>query len=313
MEITTEPLRRRPRFRRAEAPSFQLTERDIEIVRQIARLRFLRSTHVSQLLDAPHRKICERLTALYHAGYLDRPHAQLEYHVHGGGSTPLVYALGNHGAKLLKIRGERDHASGDWTRKNRDTGREYLLHTLAIANVCVALTVACRRHGNVTLKHPEQLLASAPDATRALCDQWSLRVRVHYNGTIREIGIQPDYVFALVLPDGRRRPFVVECDRGTMPVERSNIDQSSMLRKFLAYEGIRQQRLYAARYGWENFRVLTTTTSLERVETMLAVINRTPAVKSSPLFLFADHAALIKVDIVTHPWRHASGKTQTLI
>ena len=42
---------RRPRFRRAdEAPSFQLTERDIEIVRQVAQHRFLRSIHLSQRL-----------------------------------------------------------------------------------------------------------------------------------------------------------------------------------------------------------------------------------------------------------------------
>src|SRR5438132_11898217 len=46
--------RRRPRFTRAETPpAFQLTERDVDIVRYVARNRFLRSTrseeHTSEL------------------------------------------------------------------------------------------------------------------------------------------------------------------------------------------------------------------------------------------------------------------------
>src|SRR5438552_8320747 len=118
--ITVDAVRRRPRFRRAkEAPSFQLTERDVEIVRQVAAHRFLRSTHLSRLLAAPHHKIRERLTPLYHAGYLDRPRAQIEYHVQGGGSAPLVYALGNQGARLLIDRG-LEHADIDWARKNHE-------------------------------------------------------------------------------------------------------------------------------------------------------------------------------------------------
>src|ERR1700704_4793626 len=80
LDATATRSHRRPRFRRTdEAPSFQLTERDIEIVRQVAQHRFLRSIHLSQLLDAPHHKIRERLTSLFHAGYLDRPRSQLEY------------------------------------------------------------------------------------------------------------------------------------------------------------------------------------------------------------------------------------------
>jgi hypothetical protein len=42
---------RRPRFRRAsEPPAFRLTDDDVEIVRQIARHRFLRSTHIAALV-----------------------------------------------------------------------------------------------------------------------------------------------------------------------------------------------------------------------------------------------------------------------
>ncbi len=47
--VTFEKLRRRARFRRApEPPPFRLTDDDVEIVRQLARFRFLRSTDRAQ-------------------------------------------------------------------------------------------------------------------------------------------------------------------------------------------------------------------------------------------------------------------------
>lgn len=313
-QIAIDTSSRRPRFQRTEhAPTFQLTERDVEIVRQVAQHRFLRSTHISLLLAASHKKICERLTPLYHAGYLDRPRAQLEYHVRGGGSTHLVYALGNRGAQLLAARDGFRYANVDWTHKNRETGREFILHTLAVSDVRVALTVACRPGHTLTLLHREQLLASLPAETRSARNPWAWRVRIQHMGTSQEVGLIPDYTFAVLLPDGRRRPFVVECDRGTMPLERTSLDQTSLLRKFLAYESGRIQGFHTRRLGWRNFRVLTVTNSLERANNMRALIARTPALRGSPLFLFAVHTAVLQSNILTYPWSDASGKTYALV
>ena len=313
-DIAIDIQRRRPRFTRAtELPLMQITDRDAEMVRHVAVHRFLRSTQISKLLDAPHKKVIERLSLLYHANYLDRPRAQLEYHVRGGGSEAMVYALGSEGARLLAERNGFNLTYSDWTRKNRDTGREFILHSLAVADIAVALTTECRTHNGIKIHHPAQLLAALPEHTRQEQRPWSLRVRVQNNGTTRDIGVFPDYVFALYLPDGRRRPFFVECDRGTMPVMRANLDQTSMLRKFLAYEAVRQQGLHTSRYGWQNFRVLITTTSAERIDTMRSVIASTPALKSSPLFLFASHSSVVEADILVHPWVDAIGTAHTLI
>lgn len=314
MQIAIASSRRLPRFNRVEtAARFQLTERDTEIVRHVARRRFLRSTHISQLLAASHKKICERLTPLYRAGYLDRPRAQLDYHVCGGGSAPIVYALGNRGAQYLAAHDGVGDANVDWTHKNRTTGREFIMHTLAISDVCVALTVACRSDNSVTLQHREQLLEALPEQTRAERNPWACHIRVQHAGAFQEVGLLPDYVFALLLPDGRRRPFVVECDRGTMPVERTSLGQTSMLRKFLAYEAGRVQGVHTDRFGWKNFRILTITTNSERINNMRAAIQRTSALKDSPLFLFTDHASLLQSNILTHSWRDTSGKAHTLV
>ena len=85
---------RRPRFSRTAPDPIQLTTDDIAIIGHVARHRFLRSTHLARLI--PHRsykKLIERLAALYHNGYLDRPRAQLDAYARSG-SAPMVYALG---------------------------------------------------------------------------------------------------------------------------------------------------------------------------------------------------------------------------
>lgn len=305
---------RRPRFTRAEnAQSFQLTDRDLAIMRYVAHHRFLRSTHISQLLDASHKKILERLSLLYHAGYLDRPRAQLEYHVKDGGSAPLVYALGNRGAQLLQARLGTPQSRFDWASKNHESGRDFILHTLAVADVSMTLAVACRQHGAVELHTADQLLASLPLETRSALKPWAWRVQVQHNGAIVEIGVLPDCVLALKFHDGRRRAFFVECDRGTMPVERTALDQTSMLRKFLAYEGTRKQGLHTQRFGWKAFRTLVVTANAERAANMRALIERTPALRGSPLFLFTDHSTLMQSNVLTQAWSDASGRLQQLI
>ena len=53
-----------------------------------------------RLIARPPKKLIERLAALYHNQYLDRPRAQLDYYATAG-SAPIVYALGNLGAHVL--------------------------------------------------------------------------------------------------------------------------------------------------------------------------------------------------------------------
>ena len=84
---------RRPRFRRAsEPPAFRLTDDDVHIVRQLARYRFLKSTHIAALVGRSLDRTNDRLLRLFHAGYVDRPRAQLDYYPTAG-SSPIAYAL----------------------------------------------------------------------------------------------------------------------------------------------------------------------------------------------------------------------------
>ncbi|MEZ5844824.1 MAG: replication-relaxation family protein [Hyphomicrobiaceae bacterium] len=313
LSLLTPPPRRKRRFVR-EAPSpFQLTARDIELVHHVARHRFLRSTHLSELVVAPHKKVCDRLTGLFHAGFLDRPRAQLERYREGGGSAPMVYALGPEGARLLIEHFGSDVADVDWRRKNELAGRQFILHTLAIADVRVALTRAVRKRPGFAILEPADLLALAPPEACRPERPWIWRVPVRYGDATHDLGVAPDHVFAVRYPDGPFRAYLVECDRGTMPVDRPGLAQTSLKRKVLAYTALKRVGLLQRQLGWKAFRVLVVTNTRQRADNLLATITETVHEQGRGLFLVADRAALEPSDIFDFAWRDATGATHSLV
>src|SRR5205823_3872848 len=101
---------------------------------------------------------------------------------------------------------------------------------------------------------------------------FSLRVQVSHDGVLREIGLVPDFVFGLIFPDGSRRCFMVEIDRGTMPISRSDFRQTSFERKMRTYLYAHAAKLHDHHFGWKTFRVLTVTTDQYRMSSMIAAL-----------------------------------------
>jgi len=305
---------RLPRFRRADPEqrrNFQLTERDIEIVRIVSNHRFIRSTHIAQLLDANHEKISRRTALLFHHAYLDRPPAQLEYY--RAGSDRMVYALANRGAQLLIHQHGLETANVDWARKNFEAKRAFMLHQLAVVDLRVALTLAVRARPELTLIEPDALIAAMPAATQALNKPIAWRVKVQHKGSPQEIGVHPDHAFALRFADGSKKCYLVECDRGTMPVERAGLKQTSIVKKLLVYLSGHKQKMHVRHFGWKAFRVLFITNTPKRAANIRDAILRTPDLKNSELFYITDQRSLAGADILSHPWQHASGSTHALI
>src|ERR1700687_1101252 len=159
---TIAPPTRRPRFRRAsDPPAFRVTDDDVEIVRQLARHRFLRSPHIAALLGRSLDRTNDRLLRLFHAGYLDRPRAQLDRFP--SGSPHLVYALADRGARLLIECDGTEFANVQWSRRNRLAGRPFIEHQLEIMDFYVGLECAARARGDVPLIHPNEMVATFPD------------------------------------------------------------------------------------------------------------------------------------------------------
>ena len=159
----------------------------------------------------------------------------------------------------------------------------------------VALELACRRAGNIRLLREDQLWPGDDDRSSSPWFRW----RVGIGGGVT-LGVVPDRVFALERKDNggkrERAYFFLEADRGTMPVIRKNLSQTSMYRKFLAYEATWSQSIHEKRFGFHRFRVLTVSKSAERVNSLVEACSKLG--RGHGLFLFADEGLLKNPDLL---------------
>lgn len=286
---------RRPHFRRHDPPPMRVTDDDVAIIRAVATHRFLRATDIFKLRPRSYKKLTERLAALYHNHYLDRPRAQLEYYTPTSRAA-YVYALGNKGATLLAELDGVEPAKVDWTDKNREASRPFIRHTLLIADVMIGFELATRAHPSIKLMTKSEILARAPEATRRASNplKWTADVTVigQRQHSVQRVSIVPDQLFGLDFTAERKRAyFLLEADTARMPVARSTLTQSSVQKKLLTYYHGHQARQHTDRFGIQNFRVLTLTTTRERVLNMIRAVKDITGGRGSNLFLFADTAS----------------------
>ena len=168
----------------------------------------------------------------------------------------------------------------DWKRKNR-VGRLFLEHALLISDIMVAVELACRNQPEIRLL--------VPDENRLRPFQWNVEV-----GNGIKCGVIPDRVFGLEFTDksGRQNQswFFLEADRATMPVVRGDLNQSSVYRKYLAYEATWARNIHTTKFNWNRFRVLTVTSSPGRIATLQKAVCSLK--RGHGLFLFLDKKSL---------------------
>jgi len=280
---------RLPRFQRVSGlPPVELTGRDREILQQVHRHRFLRSSQIVALLGGSAQHVLRRLQRLYHHGYLERPRAQIDY-FHRGGSRAIAYGLGNKGAAILKRESALPFHRLDWGAKNRATGRLFLEHALLTSEVMVSLELACRRDGRVRWIPAEEIPLPEPVRHQREPFKWDVRLASRH-----KVGLVPDRVFALEFTGPGNEPvrafYFLEADRATMPVVRPELTRSSFHRKLLAYEATWTQGVHRSRWGFNRFRVLTVTSRPGRVRTLVEACSRLE--RGQGLFLFTDTEAL---------------------
>ncbi len=280
-----------------------MTVRDLEILRCVAAHRFLRSSQIAALVGGSARQVLRRLQLLYHHGYLDRPAAQIDYYHRGGGSQEMVYGLASCGAGRLRRDLDIPFSRMDWSGRNKRAGRLFLEHALMVSDIMVALELACRKRPDIRFLTADDIPLPAAVLKTREPFHWHVNV-----STRHRVGVIPDAVFGLEyaeLPEGRNRAwFFLEADRGTMPVMRQNLDQTSFFRKMLAYEATWTQSIHRTRLGLPRFRVLTVTISPERAANMAAACGALE--RGQGLFLFGDTSALLSGHaLLEHPFQTA--------
>jgi hypothetical protein len=293
---------RRRRFHRSEPPRpMQITARDLGLVEHVRRHRFLSSSQLVRLDGGNESNVLARLRKHFDHGYLERPPAQLST-VPILGNQPLVYGLSAKGARLLREHGHIVNLNTDWTEKTKRAGAVFIDHTLAVASFMVDLELACGRSRGTSIIREQEILAAAPPETQSAREPLRWVAHRTANGRRETLSLVPDALFGLRFPDDTGTFFLLEIDRGTIPIARSGVSHRSIVRKLCAYiEGWRADRPLQ-QFGLKNLRVLFVTSSQGRMEHMLAAVDSITQGKGSGFLLFANTPALAAQDPLTFAW-----------
>jgi len=109
----------------------------------VAEFRFLNTEQILTLHDGSRRNLMERLSRLYHHGFLDRPASQTSARLT---SAHMVYSLGRKGAEQLSK--DAEEREGIYRRvKEVERTLPLMAHALMISQFRVCLTLAAKTHG----------------------------------------------------------------------------------------------------------------------------------------------------------------------
>jgi hypothetical protein len=231
------------------------------------------------------------------------------------GNRPLVYGLARKGARLLADLGLAIDAKLDWTLKNARATSAFLAHTLETADVMIGFDGAARA-SNLRLIDQPELRALLPDSRRNARNPFrcSVAVRARATATPISIGIVPDRLFSLAYADDTRHNFALELDRATMDIRARKISgKSSVHRKLLGYFHAWRAGLHTDMWGFENFRILTVTTSQKRIDNMIALQREVTRGAAPGLFLFTTRERLAVHGVFGEAWMNGKGEVTRII
>jgi hypothetical protein len=88
--------------------------------------------------------------------------------------------------------------------------------------------------------------------------------------------------------DGKKmyRFFALEADRANMPIMRSNLEQTSYLKKILAYRQIAAENIHKSHFGIPNLLVLNVTANQPHMANIMSLVSKLAHEGKSRLFLF---------------------------
>src|SRR6202521_5373355 len=286
-DMETVVRERRRFFERPEEPrAMRVTARDIALLENVARLRLASASQLAALDGGSAQNVSRALLALWENGYVERPEAQASSRFLYEGSRPAIYGLTRKGARLLREHGlDVRRRLLDGIDKERGAGWRFVEHTVSIAEFMVRLELALRGRDDLRIVERGEILEDAPKSTRDRLVKMEASIRV--GGALRKNAVIPDALFGLRFNDEEESYFMLEIDRGEMPVERyKNAQRTYFAKKMLTYYEANRQRRHVHDLGIPNFRVLTMTTTPERVERMLAALDGITEGRGSNSFFF---------------------------
>ena len=217
---------------------------------------------------------------LVQAGLLHRGEQE---QVRSEGRRPYLYMLTPEGVQLLEDELGLEPEDIDWKPSYNSVKWPFLEHLLATNDLRVRMEVAAPKVGLRILEWVDDLSL----ASTSIRDQIVVPAR---GGGTQQTTVGPDGYVSLLAPDGktRHRAFI-EADRATVPLTRWK-------NKVWKYQHYFRSKAFRRRYGaTKPFRVLTVTTSQERLQNMKQA---TEAQGATTWFWFSTYAALTDPETV---------------
>jgi hypothetical protein len=312
--------KRRSRMHRVSSGKrIELTERDIELFKLLNRYHFLRSNFLYAFLGGnSETRFKERLGDLYHDGrYINRPEQQWQFA--NCRHMPVVYELDGAGEQVLCDRGAMRNDS-PLLKKGRMGAYRQFAHELMICDCMASIELGVRQDHRLRFISWQEIVAKAPERTCNLDNPFAIPVSISHTfastgATQRaDIKIVPDGLFGLEYTcDGQKtyRFFALEADRNTLPVMRSNLHQSSYLRKILTYRQIAAQNIYKSHLGLPILLVLTVATNELHLTNIMSLVKELAHEGKSRFFLFKTKSSVgdyqkapePTAHILTAPWQ----------
>ena len=291
----------------------QLTDRDVEILKLLARYRYLPADDIHAFVGGNLKGLTRRLNLLARKPnlLLNRPHQQRQTAT--SNCQRLIYELDDKGIGFLRDRG-LPHLSKSYHRN--------FAHELMVCRIVASFELGARRFTSVRLVTWPEIMASenTPLATRNSSSPASIPVSFAFRGEQCSLNVSADarpFGLERTDPDASKAYFFfpgIEADCGTEPVETSSdLDRSSLLKKFVAYRAVAEQGLYKSHFGFPNFLVPIITTSAARMRSMMALLEKITGGRGSKMFLFKTFPSFTSVErpplppghMLLTPWQRA--------
>jgi hypothetical protein len=258
-------LNRTSRWQRGSTKPVRLTAHDLDILNVLQRYRYASTEHIHAFVGGQKNRFQERLGRLYREPncYIDRPAQQRQYF--NANYRPIIYELDRNGERALRQYGRwEDDASIAWLNRGRD-GHTDFAHSVMICEALASIELGIKQNPALRFIPWPEIKARMPEQTRRSKLLHCLPVRVSYafNGTahVSDKALMPDAVFGIEYEGYGVRFFALECDRDNEPIRRTNLAQTSYLRKLLQYRQVFRERTYRTHWGLPNLLVVNLTTS----------------------------------------------------
>lgn len=195
----------------------QLTERDIEILKLLARYRYLPADDIRAFVGGSSKNVAHRLNLLSREPnlYINRPHQQRQ--IAGTNSRPLIYELDGRGITVLRERGS--------VEPPKSYHRNFA-HELMVCRIMASLELGTRRISAIRLIAWSEILMSekTPLATRTSPSPNSISVSIfvrEQQGSIKVTADARPFGLERTNGDGTRSYFFFPASKPTMAASRS--------------------------------------------------------------------------------------------